>query len=141
MPTVPPRRGLSNGVQDEDRGVGEPTLWGKNRFFCKKPYHCRTIFFVDEIFLYPPQVKLPVFFGRLDFLKCRGPSGDIIRPQGQSWTVAGGLPNQDRQRPLSTYIHREDNRRLCCMIFLSSVGGSLRSHLTIFTEKCSCCIL
>ena len=39
----------------------------------------------------------------------------VLRPRGRSWAVAGGLPNQGRQRPLSIYIHRDDNRRLCSM--------------------------
>ena len=75
----PPRRGRTDGVRDEGRGVGAPTLGAENRYFGGKAVIYLSFFFGDEIFLYPPRVKLSGFFGRSDFLKCRGPGGDIIK--------------------------------------------------------------
>ena len=35
----------------------------------------------------------------------------VLCPRGRSWDVAGAVPNHICQRPLTTHIHRDDNRR------------------------------
>ena len=79
----PPRRGRTDGVRDEGRGVGAPTLGAENRYFGGKAViylQYIYIFFLEmRFFLYPPRVKLSNgVFRKIGFLKCRGPGGDII---------------------------------------------------------------
>ena len=46
----PPRRGRTDGVRDEGRGVGAPTLGADNHHFGGNPVICLSFFFLDEIF-------------------------------------------------------------------------------------------
>ena len=63
------------GVRDEGVSVGAPTLRADNHHFGGKAVIYLSFFFGDEIFLYPPRVKLSGSFGRSGFLGCRGPGG------------------------------------------------------------------
>ena len=58
--------------------MGAPTLGADNHHFGGKAVIFLSFFLEMRFFFtYPPRVKLSGFFGRSDFLKCRGPGGDI----------------------------------------------------------------
>ena len=60
----------------------------------------------------------------------------VLCPQGRSWVVTGPVPNHGRQSPLTTHIHRGDNRRHDSMACFAARGkgglGRLGASLLMF---------